>query len=573
MNVVRTLSDVLRDKADEVTKGITFLENRHDVFVPYSQVHKEALVDAARLAASGLGPGNRVILQVSDNRDLIRAFWGCVYAGAVPALAPPVSGPGDVERVRTLANMIPSALVIVDERSRSLLHGENGATAAVSEDRLLDVSILRTEASDSAADTETSADDSEFPVSRALPDEALIQFSSGSTGAPKGVIVTNECVLNGLRATIPKHQHRYVNKMLTWLPLTHNLSLIGFHVYALFRGYEQVLLPVSEVIVDPAKWFEAVTQHRPTVTVCPNFAFSHFLRYLKRSPLGADHGYDFSNVQKLMSGSEPIDASLARKFLSAMSAVGLRNDALTPAYGMSEACLLVTSRDIYAGLSTLRLDRKKTAPGQHFADIASSSGAEFVALGKAVPGISVTIRDDAGEILGDDIVGEIHISGAPLTRAAITADGIKEHRLTGDEAFATGDIGILRDGELYVLGRKKDIIFVNGRNYYSADLEAVLENVLERDTAVLGRSSSETGEEEIVVFMARTTAADKSTGIAESNADEPKFDEVAEIADERNAISELMRVAGVPVARVLWVDTIPVSPNGKKLRHKLETLL
>ncbi len=590
MNTIRTISDVLRDKADETKKGITFVENRRDVFVPYGRVHAEAVAAATRLAEAGIGPGDRVIFQVSENRGLIRAFWGCVYAGAVPALAPPVSGPVDVDRVRTLSDMMPGAPILVDERSYTLLTGANGAVV-VGEDRLLDVSIVNDAAAepDAAMPGDAESDFSQagdvdsgdgagavpaFPVRGGTAGEALIQFSSGSTGSPKGVIVTNESVLNGLRATIPRHAHRYENKMLTWLPLTHNLSLIGFHVYALFRGYDQVLLPVSEVVADPPRWFEAVTRHRPTVTVCPNFAFKHFLRHLERRPLGDDHGYDFSNVQKLMSGSEPIDASLARKFLAAMSAMGLREDALTSAYGMSEACLLVTTRDIYSGLSTVRLDRTGIATGQRFEDIESESGAEFVALGKAVPGISLTIRDDGGGVLGDGTVGEIHIAGAPMTRAAITAEGIVEHELTDDGAFATGDMGILRDGELFVLGRKKDIIFVNGRNYYSADLEAVLENVLDRDVAVLGRSNPATGEEEIAVFLARRTPtdrkADDATGAGQSDGDEPPIDEQA-VA--RSATTELMRVAGVPVSRVLWVDELPVASNGKKLRRKLEALL
>ena len=149
-----------------------------------------------------------------------------------------------------------------------------------------------------------------------------------------------------------------------------------------------------------------------------------------------------------------------------------------------------------------------------------------------------------------------------------------EHELTDDGAFATGDMGILRDGELFVLGRKKDIIFVNGRNYYSADLEAVLENALDRDVVVLGRSNPATGEEEIAVFLARRTPtdrkADDATGAGQSDGDEPPIDEQAVT---RSATTELMRVAGGPVSRVLWVDELPVASNGKKLRRKLEALL
>ncbi|OHQ78409.1 hypothetical protein HMPREF2708_09925 [Corynebacterium sp. HMSC073H12] len=232
MNTIRTISDVLRDKADETKKGITFVENRRDVFVPYGRVHAEA-----------------------------------------------VAGPVDVDRVRTLSDMMPGAPILVDERSHTLLTGANGAVV-VGEDRLLDVSIVNDAAAEPGAampgDAESdfsqagdvdSGDGSgavpAFPVRGGTAGEALIQFSSGSTGSPKGVIVTNESVLNGLRATIPRHAHRYENKMLTWLPLPHNLSLIGFHVYALFRGYDQVLLPVSEVVADPPRWFEAVTRHRP----------------------------------------------------------------------------------------------------------------------------------------------------------------------------------------------------------------------------------------------------------------------------------------------------------------------
>ena len=511
--------------------GITFFENGKAEEVKYGELVSTTPATAGKLRAAGVKAGQHVVFQITKNRPLIEMFWACIWLGAIPVIAPPAFSAVDAERVNKTIAMLPDAFVIADERPMPCLPKEKA--------------ILVDEIKAMMAEPIASAYEPNDDTIR------LIQMSSGSTGDPKGILVSEKTLSNAMQATIPSHPQRFKNSMLTWLPLTHNYSLLGFHVYAMFRKFPQILMPTSDFIMNPLLWFEAVTTYRPTVTVSPNFGFIHVLRYLKARGIPDGAKYDFSSVQKLISASEPVGIKTAEEFAEKMADFGLRENAIVVAYGMTESCLQISTTGIYEPLQTVNLDRSNVKIGARYVDIARTDGAAFVSVGKPVTGMSLSIRDNDGDELDDDVVGEIFIAGTSMTRYSITSSGLLEHNFAKDGYMPTGDIGLVHNDNLFVVARKKDIIFVNGKNYYSPDLETIIMEELGQDNVVLGRTNPSTDEEEVVVFVPESPDA----------------------PDDRKIIGALASKAGVPVSQVVRIPEIPRSANGKKLRRELEELL
>lgn len=522
---------ILTKMSDETDAGITFLSGNHSSVLSYSELLSSTPYTAGKLISVGVKEGQYVVFQLTDNRELIEMFWACIWMGAIPVAVPPALSANDEDRVKKTLEMLPEAIMLADRRTAS--HLPNTPFFLASD--VLEIPMSKPV----------------NPYSASGDSIRLIQMSSGSTGYPKGIIVDERTLMSAMDATTPRRTEHYQNSMLTWLPLSHNLSLLGFHVYAMFRGFPQILMSIADFIMNPFTWCEAITKYRPTITVCPNFGFVHVLRYLKARGIPAGQSFDLSSIQKMVSASEPIDMKTAEAFLKVMKGLGLRENTIVAAYGMSEACLQISTTGIYEPLQCITLERSEVRIGARYEDIACPDGAIYVSVGKTVPGMEISLRDDEGVPLNDGTVGEICIRGTSLTTASITCDGIAEHPLYSDGFFATGDIGIVWEGNLYVVARKKDIIFINGKNYYSPDLESLLMAELEQDTVVLGRTSPLTGEEEVVVFVPRGQDA----------------------VSDREISAVLATKAGIPVSRVVRVSEIPRAANGKKMRRALEALL
>ncbi|MDR0416478.1 MAG: AMP-binding protein [Propionibacteriaceae bacterium] len=543
------LTDVLSSKRNEHDRGVTFLTpgDAGGDFLPYARLYADAAALSAALARRGLVPGDRLILRLDDNQAFVRAFWACVLGGFVPV---PTSRPAgaDPDAKTTAETVLPDSLVLRQNWPEADPAGRPPGVLAWAE-----------------LQAEALAGPSDCPPTPAGPDTVrLIQFSSGSTGEPKGVVISERNIMAGLRACTPARQDQVVNSMLSWLPLSHNLSLIGVHVYSLYRNYGQVLMPPEQFAIAPLRWLQAITTHRPTITFCPNFACQHVLNALRRAGAEALAGLDLSSLHKIINGAEPIDVATAAEFQRVLKPAGLRDHAMVPAYGLTEASLAVATADIYQPLRVLELDRQRVAVGATAADAAAPGKAAFVSVGPPAAGLSVDIRLPDGRAAAPGVIGEIWIGGDAVTTRYVDADGEHSQPAAPDGHLGTGDIGVLADGQLFVLGRKKDIIFVNGKNFYSHDLERVLEAALPVESAVIGETDDATGREAVIVFLAPGSPAGPGA------APEPGPDH-AQLA--KRASDTLMRTLGVPTSRVVWVPAIPRTRTGKKRRFALKPWL
>ncbi|MDR2378594.1 MAG: AMP-binding protein [Bifidobacteriaceae bacterium] len=542
--MIDSVINLLANKRDERGLGITFVSpgDIEGEFYPYSALRRDAIRYRQILQGQGFQAGDHVLLQLVDNKALVQAFWACLWGGFVPV---PMSAAGDqraLGRVARVQEILPRSHVLFQRADHPDVPAAGGLPGAI------DFDSLDPDAAPGPAEPD--------PEPVLASTVRLVQFSSGSTGDPKGVIITEGGLLAGLRACVPRRTPRLVNSLLSWLPLTHNLSLVGVHLYSICQNYGQVLMPPSQFAMDPLSWLRAIGVHRPTVTFCPNFACKHVLKALARLGPEAIAGCDLSSVHKIVNGAEPIDQATVQAFESQLEPFGLMRNVMVPGYGLTEASLGVTIAEIYQPLHTLTLDRDRIAVGQSVADIQDDGGATFTGLGAPTPGMSLSIRDAAGNILDNGVIGEIWIRGDSLSSGYIDAKGVHRHRLSPDGYLDTGDLGAVFGADLYVLGRKKDIIFVNGKNVYSHDLERVLEEALGFDCAVLGRTD-DSGAEAVFVFLADADTADRAD---------------REEAAGR-AVATLMREFGVPTTQVVWVGEIPRTQTGKKERFALQSLI
>jgi fatty-acyl-CoA synthase len=308
-------------------------------------------------------------------------------------------------------------------------------------------------------------------------DLAFLQFTSGSTSRPKGVMVSHRnlawnsesFMIHGLK------KDSAVDKGVTWLPLFHDMGLIGFVIGTLFTDVPVVFLPTASFVRHPRLWLETIHKHRGTITYAPNFAYALVSKRLKNRDVS---DLDLSCLRAAGCGAEPIQAKTLREFAETLAPAKFDAQAFLPSYGMAEATLAITFAPVSKGMRSDRIDMASLARGDAKTADGAEAVQELVDCGQSFPEHEVAIVDPSGQRVGDRVVGEI------VTRGPSISDGYyNEPELTA-EAFKpgpdgrtwlhTGDLGYTVGGDIFVCGRLKDMMIVRGRNVYPSDLEWVV---------------------------------------------------------------------------------------------------
>ncbi|WP_143672494.1 type I polyketide synthase, partial [Streptomyces sp. rh206] len=442
---------------------------------------RELLGDSLRVAGgfreAGVAPGTCVPLLADRSEDFQPMFWGAVAAGLVPVpLAP------DARRVLPVWEHLGRPPVVVDASTVSLSGELPDAVRTLTLDALREGPALRE------------------PSAAGRDDVAFVQFSSGSTGAPKGVEVTHGAVLANLEQIRAASALGPDDVVVSWMPYFHDMGLIGTHLAPLAARARQVKIGPLSFAKRPRLWFEVAARHRATVLSAANFALALTVR---RVPDEALAGLDLSAVRLILVGAEPIAPAVWRAFADRTRPSGLDPAAAQPVYGLAEATLAVTFPPPGEVAEPLVLDRASLSRGVAVDAEPGESAVELMDVGLPVAGCSVRIVDDAGTVLGDRRTGHIMVSGPQLARGY--------HRLpdVSAEVFAegwlrTGDLGFLRNGRLCVTGRHKDVLFLNGRTFHATDMEevaAATPGLPPGSPAVVGSTDPVTGAERVVVFV------------------------------------------------------------------------
>ena len=460
------LTDAL-DAAAATAGGIHYIAGESsERRVAYAELRSRALGLLRYLQEAGAAPATQTIILVDGLAPFVDTFWACVLGRivAVP-LAPGNADEHKAKFFRVLARL-PAATLATERKVFDRLRGyaaENGLA-----DRLAKLE-RHTVFLDEISDVEAPGIEH-----RAAPDDvAFIQFSSGSTSEPKGVVLTHRNLATNIDAIGAGIGARADDTSLSWMPLTHDMGLIGFHLTPLFQGVDHWLMPTALFVRRPGLWPVKASEHRVSVTCSPNFGYQHYLK--SHDPAKAAN-LDLSRIRIIFNGAEPIAADLCREFLSALAPARLAPNVMFPVYGLAEASLAVTFPAVGAPLAVETFARGALGPGDvvRTADPAAADAVEFVRVGTPVKGCELRIADEQGGPAPPGTVGRILIRGdnvspryfddAELTAASRTADGFLD----------TGDLGTLRDGELVVTGRIKEILFVGGQNHYPQDIELTL---------------------------------------------------------------------------------------------------
>ncbi|MDX2009107.1 MAG: fatty acyl-AMP ligase, partial [Myxococcaceae bacterium] len=388
-------------------------------------------------------------------------------------------------------------------------------------------------------------------------DLCFLQFTSGSTSTPKGVSVTHgnlranahAIMVDGLKTDSA------VDHGVSWLPLYHDMGLIGFVIAPMFHKVQVTFIPTMAFVRQATLWLETIHRVRGTITFAPNFAYALATKRTKAEQLAK---WDLSCVKAFGCGAEPINSGTMRTFVDTMSKAKLKPEALLPCYGMAEATLAISFIGLDETLSTDVVDteayqKQRAAEPVHVSKLAEGKAQEFVNCGKTFPGHEVGIFDDQGNRLGERKIGEIQVRG-PSVAKGYFRDPDATERTFGGGWLKTGDLGYLANGNVYIVGRKKDIIIINGRNYDPQRIEWLVDDVagVRKGSSVAFSKPGASSEELIVVLEARTASETELEALKES---------------VKQRIVEQMQLTPADVV-VCPVGSLPKTSSGKLQRSK-----
>jgi amino acid adenylation domain-containing protein len=469
------LPNLLRLRARELgdSPAYVFLGNDLEAthVLSYAGLHGSGEAIAQKLRALSR-PGDRVLLSFNNDMDAVQLFWGCILAGVVPIPAPAPDaqqGRGSEARLSSIATDAGVALALTHAS-----HIEHGMAQIPDLEWHSLPSLLAIE---HEPDPFIWADGVE-----AMADIAYLQYTSGSTSAPRGVEITHENVLAQCHALMSGlHTHRV--KGLIWLPWFHDYGLVHGLIQPLYSSGTSFLMSTAQFLLRPLRWLEAIEKHAVTHSGAPDFAYLACVKALARTP-GWPTRLD--SWQLASCGAEPVRATTLRAFTEAFAPCGFNSAALAPSYGLAEAVLAVTVHDAHSPLRQVALDGMALESHQIEMSATGAPGAKtFVGCGPALPGFQLRIVDPiTREPCAADRMGEVWVSGSSVARGywgqRETSAELFEASLSAEKDatrryLRTGDLGFMHAGELFVAGRLKDMILVNGRNLYPQDLEQTAE--------------------------------------------------------------------------------------------------
>lgn len=426
----------------------------------YQELMDRAVRRQSGLVRLGLGSGDMVLLMTPAPQDFLPTFWACVLQGILPApLAPPSTttrADGQFDRLQAVHRSTGCAWVITDEAMQPGLQ-------RIIDDSGLKMTVVRADGLDGDAA-------SPGPIKRSAEDLAFVQFSSGSTKAPRGVRLSHANLIANAEGMLAHRSKGAKETFVSWLPLFHDMGLIGYHVTPLVHGATQVLMTPERFVRNPVSWLRALDKYGGTITGGSNFALSHLLSRVRERDL---EGLDLSRVHCWLIGAEPISHLSLQGIMQALGPLGLPADALCPGYGLAEATLAVTMTPRAQAPWAWSVDRDSLAQGERVRGIDADHprACALVACGTPIVGLRVRVVDEGGQPQPEHVVGEIQVRGPTVTVGLWQQpDGPPG---PGQGWLSTGDLGVFHEGELFVTGRLRDTFFVAGRTLYAHDVEVV----------------------------------------------------------------------------------------------------
>ena len=514
--------------------SLTFVVGGEHVPVPYAQLHEEATRYAANLQAMGVGPGSHVALLGPTSRPLVTAIQAAWLAGATVVVLPLPMRLSSIDefvaQTRARITHADVSLVLVDPELAPFI-----------EPRPDDPPMVGWEALDDDGPAYKRPEDD-------LDALAILQFTSGSTTDPKGVMLPHRTVGANLDAiALATSLDPDDDCLVSWLPLYHDMGLVGLFLLALTTGTPLVLGAPTDFMAGPSRWMEWVSTYGGTATAGPNFSYVLAARALRRC-----EQLDLSRLRIALNGAEPVDPATVAAFIEAGERHGLRPGAVFPAFGMAEIAIAGTFPEPMSGLRSDAVDRRVLETERYAApaEPGREGVRELAILGRPVEGLEIRVVDPiAGDVLKDREVGELEIRGTSVTPGYYKRPDANAE-LFHDGWLRTGDLAYLLDGEMVMCGRIKDMIIVGGRNVFPEDIERALADVVgvrAGNVIAFGVDGAQ-GKEGLVIVC------------------ESKSDDLPEV---RRSVAERVRDAvGLPAKDIVLVlpGSLPKTSSGKLQR-------
>ncbi|MEY2859306.1 MAG: hypothetical protein RLZZ74_3619, partial [Cyanobacteriota bacterium] len=518
-SVLTTNLRQMLERAANSSTGIVFVsENNTTDFLAYRDLLAAAERILQGLRQLGLQPQDRVILQLHNPRHFFICLWGCFLGGFVP-IPLGVELTGESRKLQQTQELCNAAVVITD---RVL---ENIPTVQV-EDLLLGDR-------EAWAEPNRPQEENQPWHEGNLDDLAVLLLTSGSTGKPKGVMLSARNLLASIYGMATVNRLTQQDITLNWMPLEHVASLVMFHLTEVFLGCQQIQVKSELILQNPLQWLNLIQQYRVTTTWSPNFAYNLVNEKLSKLSDRVKPDWDLSCLRWMGNGAEAVVGKTTKHFLELLAPYGLSPTVVSPGYGMSETTSgIAHSQDFY-----LHLDR------------------EFVSVGAPIPGVSLRIVDEEHQVIPEGEIGLLQVQGETVTTGYYQQPELNNEIFTDDGWFNTGDLGFLKSGQLTITGRQKDVIIINGVNYYNHEIETIVE-------AIAGVNISYTAacgvmdvnqQEQIAVFFHTDYQGDELRGLI-------------------NTIRrDVFTQTGVAPAYIIPVtpETIPKTAIGKIMRSQL----
>ena len=542
----------------------------HHYTLTFGELYTAAQKCAEELARRGVPAGGRVSLMLPTSRQFFICFAGILLAGAVPV---PIYPPFRADRIEEYAERQSA---ILNNAGVCLLLTFRRAEAVA---KLLKPRVKSLLGVVDAEKLLEAAEKAPPPAPGALPayisgsrvrkgsDIALLQYTSGSTGDPKGVTLTHANLLANMRVIAKGVQLDQSHVGISWLPLYHDMGLIGAWLTLMLHGVPLVVLSPLAFLTRPERWLQAMSKHKATITAAPNFAYELCVRKISDKAM---EGVDLSSMRIVMNGAEPVNPETLERFANRFEKYGFRRETMLPVYGLAEASLGVTFPPLNRGPRVERVEREAfTAQGQAVpAAHGDESAIAFVSVGKPFPGHEVVIVDEQGNPLPERTEGFLWFRGPSATSGyyenpEATGKLLPQGPAQGQGEYPwlnSGDRAFQADGEIFITGRSKDIIIKGGRNLYPHEVEelaARAEGIRKGCVVAFGLKDAGSGTEKLVIVAeSREQDAGRRAAI------------VAAINDE------VSRGLGLPPDRVELIPSgsIPKTSSGKLRRDGTKQL-
>lgn len=515
--------------------GVVYIKvDRNEEFISYRKLYEKASCMLFYMQQKGWKKGQEVVLLLEDNMKFCVTLLACMLGGYIPVITQGIGKKKDNSIISEILSGLDSPCIIIDQNIQT-------ESMKITENCWFD-DLLKGQ-----------GQGVEQKVSE--HDMALIQFSSGSTGTPKGVVITHSNLMSCIDGIISHYQLQQNDKLLNWVPLTHDLGLVGMHLAPMVYDMMQYQMSTELFLQHPELWIEKANEHHISILASPNFGFRYTLTALQKE---SEKNWDLSCIRMIFNGAEVVSTKLCSEFTRYLSKYRLSPEVILPGYGLAEATLTVTSLKPGEKIQEYFVNLNHTAIGELVEFIANDTDEMTLCvadLGEPIKALQIRIAGYEYEELQEGTIGKILLKGDTVTSGYYNQEQLNQELFTEEHWLITGDIGFLMKGRLVVVGREKEVLIINGKNIYPSDVEELIFEFMgkeDMEVAVCKVRKRNEDTDQAIAFLLWNDSLDKFT------------------LWEKSIRKEVNEKIGIDLSYILPLSELPKTESGKIKRYELE---